>query len=160
MRKKMMDAPCNIGTPFGRLFKGDYLKNWFAWKNFTVGANIVRPRLLRQACGLPPPLQRRLCRIVSSHRGDARQGRGVFSLPWKGRCQRSWQRDSQRISLLFFFTEKKKRSKKRKAYCLPFYKKAMYHTTGSVMRLDYAQQKSPGGVTGGCCRRNTALFER
>jgi hypothetical protein len=67
---------------------------------------------------------------------------------------------SQRITLLFFFTEKKKRSKKRKAYCLPFYKKAMYHTTGSVMRLDYAQQKSPGGVTGGCCRRNTALFER
>ena len=65
---------------------------------------------------------------------------------------------SQGVTLLFFFTEKKKRSKKRKAYCLPFYKKAMYHTTGSVMRLDYAQQKSPGGVTGGCCRRNTALF--
>nr|DAM14145.1 MAG TPA: hypothetical protein [Caudoviricetes sp.] len=25
-------------------------------KRETVGANIVRPRLLRQACGLPPPL--------------------------------------------------------------------------------------------------------
>ena len=46
-------------------------------KRETVGANIVRPRLLRQACGLPPPLQRRRCKIVSSHRGNARQGRGV-----------------------------------------------------------------------------------
>ena len=37
-----------------------------------------------------------------------------------------------RVTLLFFFTEKKKRSKKRKAFRLSFYEKATYHTTGSV----------------------------
>ena len=37
-----------------------------------VGANIVRPKLLRQASGLPPPLKEEALQNVSSHRGDAR----------------------------------------------------------------------------------------
>ena len=37
------DIPAQ-GTPYGRLFKGDYLKKWFVFlKRHTVGANIVRP---------------------------------------------------------------------------------------------------------------------
>ena len=39
---------------------------------------------------------------------------------------------SQGVTLLFFFTEKKKRSKKRKAFRLPLFCKATYYTIGSV----------------------------
>jgi hypothetical protein len=42
------------------------------------------------------------------------------------------KRGISKATLLFFFPEKKKRSKKRKAFRLPFYEKAMYRTTGSV----------------------------
>ena len=56
-------------------------------KNNTVGANIVRPKLFRQAYGLPPPLKRRLCEIVSSHRGDSPRGGEMSPQVTKGTAQ-------------------------------------------------------------------------
>ena len=66
---------------------------------------------------------------------------------------------SQRVTLLFFFTEKKKKQKKKRVR-LPLHYAAMYHTkiTQETVTINSHQQKSPGGVTGGCCRRNTTLF--
>ena len=67
----------------------------------------------------------------------------------------------EEFTLLFFFAEKKKRSKKRKKKRsrLPLFGTAAYATTGSVFTA-YQKHKSPGGVTGGCRRRNTAFLER
>ena len=66
------------------------------------------------------------------------------------------------LELFFRIKEriKEKKKQKKKSSRLPLSCAAMYHTTGSVLQLNYAQQKSPGGVIGGGCRRNTALLER
>ncbi|WP_455522892.1 hypothetical protein [Ruminococcus sp.] len=71
---------------------------------------------------------------------------------------------SQGVTLLFSLLKRKKEAKKekqkKKRVRLPLHYAVMYHTkiTQETVTINSHQQKSPGGVTGGCCRRNTTLF--
>ena len=62
---------------------------------------------------------------------------------------------------LFFFSllKRKKEAKKEKLLAYP-YSVRQCITRLAVWSFGDIQQKSPGGVIGGCCRRNTALLER
>ena len=62
---------------------------------------------------------------------------------------------------LFFFSllKRKKEAKKRKALACPCPVRQCI-TRPAVWSFGDIQQKSPGGVIGGGCRRNTALLER